>query len=306
MNLQSFNMEKIPAEIIKTMGAGFENTSLPKEVTRTLAGVSRPLKSKKIKCLCKFCKISFWIIPSEIKKGRKFCSRMCFYKWNRGKNSFRYKKIKRICEVCKKEFLVIPATIKKHGGKYCSNKCKGISYTGREAPWAKKKHSLATRKKMSERGKGKNNANYGNYHSSSIRICKVCNKKFRVRNSRIKKGEGLYCSKKCEGIGKRGLYAGKNSPNWKGGVTPVNELIRKSTKYLEWRKSIFERDNYTCQNCNAHSGNGKAIYLEAHHIKSFAKYPELRFDVNNGITLCFDCHNLTKEGKERRRAKCQK
>jgi len=83
---------------------------------------------------------------------------------------------------------------------------------------------------------------------------------------------------------------GESHPKWKGGVAPRNHLIRTSSKYKEWRLAVFERDNYTCQNCRAHSGNGKAVYLHAHHIYPFAKYPEKRFDVNNGLTLCIDCH----------------
>jgi len=72
----------------------------------------------------------------------------------------------------------------------------------------------------------------------------------------------------------------------------AKERVRKSIEYTQWRLAVFVRDNWTCQKCGARSGNGKEIYLEAHHIKSFAKCPELRFEVSNGITLCYDCHKV--------------
>ena len=66
-----------------------------------------------------------------------------------------------------------------------------------------------------------------------------------------------------------------------------------SKKDIEWRKSIWIRDDYTCQKCGIKGGCGKAVILNAHHIKSYSKYPECRYDMNNGITLCIDCHKLT-------------
>ena len=80
-------------------------------------------------------------------------------------------------------------------------------------------------------------------------------------------------------------YGDKN-PNYRGDkcITPVNKRIRMSPEYQDWKNSIFIRDNYTCQEC------GKKEKLQVHHVKSFAYYPELRFDISNGITLCIDCH----------------
>ena len=80
-------------------------------------------------------------------------------------------------------------------------------------------------------------------------------------------------------------WKGQSNPNWKGGLTPVNRLIRGSLQYRLWREAVFRRDNYTCQLCGR-----KGVYLEADHIQPFALYPELRFDVNNGRTLCTKCH----------------
>lgn len=64
----------------------------------------------------------------------------------------------------------------------------------------------------------------------------------------------------------------------------ANERARKSKRYFDWRIKVFERDNFTCQKCL----NKKELH--PHHIKEFAKYPELRFDVENGLTLCERCH----------------
>ena len=88
-------------------------------------------------------------------------------------------------------------------------------------------------------------------------------------------------------------FSREKCPAWRGGITPINTIIRHSLEFKEWRKKIFERDNYTCQDCGAKSRIERVIYLHPHHIKSFAFFPELRFDVNNGLTLCEDCHKRT-------------
>lgn len=65
----------------------------------------------------------------------------------------------------------------------------------------------------------------------------------------------------------------------------VDKDYRGTKEYTEWRKSVFNRDNYTCQNCNLIGG-----FLEAHHIKSFKDFFDLRYEQSNGITLCKQCH----------------
>ena len=81
---------------------------------------------------------------------------------------------------------------------------------------------------------------------------------------------------------------GENSWFWKGGITPKNRIIRESYKYADWRKAVFERDNYTCILCGVIGGK-----LNADHIKQFSLFPELHFALYNGRTLCIDCHKKT-------------
>lgn len=82
---------------------------------------------------------------------------------------------------------------------------------------------------------------------------------------------------------------GKKHHNWKGGITPVNVKIRHSFEYKLWRKAVFERDNYTC----IWGGKEHGSKLNADHIKPFSMFPELRFAIDNGRTLCVECHRKT-------------
>ena len=86
----------------------------------------------------------------------------------------------------------------------------------------------------------------------------------------------------------KGRFTGESHHNWKGGITPIRKKMYYSDEYKIWRKSIFERDNYTCVWCGK-----RGVELNADHIKPWCDYPELRFDINNGRTLCLDCHRKT-------------
>ena len=104
---------------------------------------------------------------------------------------------------------------------------------------------------------------------------------------------------------------GDKNTNWKGGITPLSRVIRTLLEYKNWRRTVFERDNYVCLWCGAKSGNGKRVILHTDHIKPLSvilgeysirilddaiKCKEL-WDTNNGRTLCVNCHRLTKTYK---------
>lgn len=84
-------------------------------------------------------------------------------------------------------------------------------------------------------------------------------------------------------------YSKENHWNWKGGISRgYRKGYKNDNKYKQWRINVFQRDNWTCQNCNM-----RGTYLEPHHIKSWARFPELRYELDNGVTLCKECHKLT-------------
>lgn len=91
---------------------------------------------------------------------------------------------------------------------------------------------------------------------------------------------------------KRPDMAGKKHPNWKGGVTTKNQKERVRFRKV-FQKSVFERDDYTCQICGKKGGN-----LHVDHLKNWSKFPEFRFDLDNCRTLCIECHYYITWGRK--------
>ena len=81
---------------------------------------------------------------------------------------------------------------------------------------------------------------------------------------------------------------GADNGRWQGGITAEHAKIRNSQEYRDWRFAVFKRDSFTCQCCKTPHGD-----LEAHHILNFSSNVEHRFNIENGITLCYSCHNPT-------------
>ena len=179
-----------------------------------------------------------------------------------------------------------------------------------------KKHSEETRKKLSESHKGfkpseetklkmklsaKNSINKGRFKKGSkINLGRKHTKETKKKISLAKigtpswnKGKKLNNEKTREKMRKAKLgkpaywNRGEKSNLWKGGLVSINRKIRDSLEYKIWRRAVFERDNWTCVWC------GSKKNIQADHIKPFAMFPELRFAIDNGRTLCRDCHKTT-------------
>jgi hypothetical protein len=214
--------------------------------------------------------------------------------WNKGICHLSEEAKKRISEASKKRILLNGHPKGMLGKKHSK---KAIAKIKKWKPSLEQINKMAHRKSEHPGWKG----------NDVISNCPICGKIIKSRPTELKK----YCSYKCLGISKRKpknkcvdcgkilprkeskrctvcngkLKIGDKSHLWKGGISPINTRIRQSSKFKKWRKSVFERDKYTCQSCFEKGGT-----LHPHHIKPFAKFPKLRFELNNGITLCEDCH----------------
>jgi len=111
--------------------------------------------------------------------------------------------------------------------------------------------------------------------------CYYCGKTYLTYERETK----IYCSNECRNLDYRERFKGENSHRWKGGKTKHQKIIRTRKAYREWREAVFKRDNYTCKDCGVKGG-----YLQAHHIKQVKDFPEKIYELNNGVTLCVDCH----------------
>jgi len=211
---------------------------------------------------CLYCGKKYQV-HNYLKYISKYCSKSCANKSKKGKapaNKGKYYKL--ICLNCNNEFEVPE---RRKDAKYCSYKCY----------WACKMQSQEER----------------DAHSNKL---KEYYKTHKAHWTGKKRGPTpLYVRKKLSDA-----IRGSKAYQWKGGITKLNDLVRKSPIYVLWRQSIFKRDNWACKLCNS------KVKINCHHIKSFKdimfknkiksrwdayKCAEL-WDMNNAITLCEECH----------------
>lgn len=122
--------------------------------------------------------------------------------------------------------------------------------------------------------------------------CYVCGKDKETQPYQMKIRKRPTCSRKCRSV----LQRQDAEERRKKGYTKhqIDRLERYSPEAENWRKAVFDRDDYTCQICFRRGG-----YLEADHIKPWAYFRELRFEITNGRTLCRRCHDKTKIGAKK-------
>lgn len=248
--------------------------------------------------VCAVCGNVFKVKPSHFDK-RFCCCKECQNINQKNKigelnNNYKGGAKVRICLFCKKEYIHNNPYRK---SKYCSISCFYKSNVGH--PISEK--SLLTFANYVEIKKQNSKVNpdkvciCGNKKDTSSVVCIRCFKEMQKRkiskvcpncNEKFTAIPVLtYCSKKCFKEHLKTKYLRENNPNWDGGVKSENQIGRFSVDYVIWRNAVFERDKYTCCTCGK-VGNK----LHAHHVKKWSKFKELRYSVDNGLTLCEKCH----------------
>lgn len=120
------------------------------------------------------------------------------------------------------------------------------------------------------------------FTTSISRLCEACSAPFvarwRVRDGRHEKCCSAACAVKVRD------FNGEKNPNWDDNATIRNLGGRFTYKYKKWREAVLGRDKHSCVQC------GSREKLHCDHIKPWKYFPDLRYEISNGRTLCAECH----------------
>jgi len=167
------------------------------------------------------------------------------------------------CLQCGNIFKAKLGEIKRGGAKYCSPKCSQQSQKGKKRIFSEKWRE-----------------NIGKAMKGRI-FTKIHKKRMSEAQSKLEKP---WTSKR------NYEHRGENHPCWKGGISSIDARLRRTKESKDWIQKVLWRDKHTCVKCRSKKN------LQADHIKPFSLFPESRLDINNGQTLCKDCHKIkTKE-----------
>jgi hypothetical protein len=161
------------------------------------------------------------------------------------------------CQHCGNEFSVIPAVAKT--AKFCSWPCKQQAQIGKRLGADHPRWIEGAREK----------------------VCQNCGDLFQKHPRRAMSlfVKQKFCCKPCADEG--GFrYFGEENPKWNG-----NPRRKHPGRHAAWARKVISRDGATCQKCGT-----TGVEMHAHHVKPYIEHPDLRWDVSNGETLCYECH----------------
>lgn len=262
---------------------------------------------------CDNCGTNVKRVLSKLKNNKHtFCCKDCLHEYQRIHKEFNpnyrgYETTK--CDNCGKEITVRKYEMERSKHHFCSSACT-IAYI------ANKKNSgdIRYRKLLHHKvcafcGKEFDTYKYRKIYCSeecsknsagqTTLVCDYCGEEFKRLTSLKNQLEGLgqkhhFCSSGCRQL----FFVRENSPLWIRDKEP-DRRYRNLSLTKEWRNEVFKRDNYTCQLCGDTSKKGHRVTLNAHHIVKFSSSKELRYVVDNGITLCKSCHEKTYHKEEK-------
>lgn len=258
MLLQDFVIVKWNAKNIKYYTElGYTYTKNGKEFEVKIEDAT-PYNKSEVWAMCDYCGEKYKTILSTIKNGRKYINKDCCSNPTcTGKKAEEVLEFKYGVKSCRHIEGVNDKIIKTTLEKY-----------GVENPFQSEE--------IKEKIKNTCLEKYGCEHAVQSREVQE-----KIKNTCLDRyGVPCYLNKDFSGENMRG----SNSPVWKGGISKLQNE-RSGYEYINWRKAVFERDHFVCQCC------GKAHrYLNAHHIYNWRDYEDLRYNLENGITLCEECH----------------
>ena len=178
-------------------------------------------------------------------------------------------------------------TPQKKYSKYCNQDCYNKNVIMSENSIKNLRHDLPPKSRPWDGGKrpdmtGEKHPMFGKKHTEEA--------KAKIRAPRALQGP---------------INQGENHGNWKGGISKLRIRLHMSLPHRKWVATVVKRDNRQCQHCGV-KGSRKTP-LEVHHIISFkdirdkfniTTYEEAiackeLWDINNGLTLCKECHKKT-------------
>lgn len=230
---------------------------------------------------CSVCGKQFELPSYRVKLGYgKTCSLECSYKVRCAPLR---KQVEKVCERCGKTFTITPSMDAKGKGRFCSKECKCPIYE-RTCPTCGKTFRHAPQ--SVQRYCSKECAYSSPTRSERARRNTL--EQWQIPAKRMRTLQGIKRRSKSESWRSRMYFkTGKDSPFYRNGNAQLHSRPQQGAE-KQWRRDVFRRDDYTCQRCGAKGGK-----LNAHHIKPWIDHPELRYDVENGITLCVACHLIT-------------
>lgn len=205
-----------------------------------------PLKKERITRYCNNCGVILSLAPWEARRGKvSYCSPSCQHEFMRGENSPYFKE--RIIKKCERCGAVYQARPREaEKRRFCGTRCGVLNAQQLRAEKPRKAPVSQT--------------------------CEYCGHEYPVVIA-AQIGKQRFCSVKCLGLSRR-------DPS-----LPAKIQFRNTHEYHLWRTAVFERDDFTCQECGQRGG-----HLNAHHVFHFNDFDEHRLEVWNGITLCVHCH----------------